>query len=356
VKQARPTARQASRIARRAPRIAALPLVSLFALLPSASCSRDEAASAPPPPLVRVVRLKAAPEQPLELRGSVVSRSRIRLGFKQGGVVAAVEVSDGATVRKGQRLAALDEVDARAQLRAALSLQEKARRDAERATRLAGEGAVASNVRDDALTQLEAAEARVTQARDALRRTKLDAPAAGTVFARLAEPGETVGAGAPILVLDTTDALLVKAAATAEELRELRLGQAASLAPDAGGASLPARVTSLAATPNPSDGLYAVEVTPAESGDLLPGALVRIRFAASHGTPALRIPLEALVHREDRDFAFLLEGSRVRQVPVEVGEAEGREIVVRSGLQGDERVVAEGAYFLQDGQPVRVLE
>ena len=116
-------------------------------------------------------------------------------------------------------------------------------------------------------------------------------------------------------------------------------------------------MTSLATTPNASDGLYADRGDArGVAVDLRPGALVRIRFAAPSDATALRIPLEALVHRQDRDFVFVLDGGTVRQVPVEVDEAEGREIVVRSGLRGGERIVAEGAYFLQDGQSVRTLE
>jgi RND family efflux transporter MFP subunit len=336
--------------------VTARTVVLLLVVVPLASCTRQQAASAPPAPLVRALKLAAKPRDPIELRGSVAARSRIRLGFKQAGVVAGVRVEEGDAVRKGQLLAALDDVDARAQLRVALSYQDKAKRDADRAARLAREGAVATGVRDDALSQLEAAEARVAQAQDAVGRTRLTAPASGTVFARLAEPGETVGAGAPILVLDTTGVLVVKAGATARELGALRLGQAASLAGDEGEPPRPGRVTSLATTPNASDGLYAVEVTPAASDRLRPGALVRIRFAVTADASALRMPLEALVHRQDRDFVFVLDGGTVHQVAVEVDEAEGREIVVRSGLRGGERIVAEGAYFLQDGQSVRTLE
>jgi RND family efflux transporter MFP subunit len=331
-------------------------VVLVLAAVSLASCTRQRAASAPQEPLVRALQLQRKSRDPVELRGSVASRSRIKLGFKQAGVVAAVRVEQGDAVHKGQTLAALDDVDALAQLRVATSAREKARRDAERAARLAQEGAVATSVRDDAQSQLEAADARVAQARDAVLRTKLLAPASGTVFARLAEPGEMVGSGAPILVLDTTGALVVKASATARELLTLRLGQTASLAGDEGGPSVAGRVSSLATTPDASDGLYAVEVTPAESRRLRPGALVRVRFAASAEAPFLRVPLDALVHRQDRDFVFVLEGRKVRQVAVEVDEAEGREIAVRTGLSGAERIVAEGAYFLQDGQSVRILE
>lgn len=332
--------------------ILTLPGLSLALLC----CSRHPGSSAPPPPLVEVVALAAQTDQPIELRGSVAARSRIRLGFKQPGVVAEVRAQEGDAVRQGQLLATLDEVDARAQLRVAAAHREKAGRDAERATRLVSEGAMASSVRDDALSQLEAAEAQVAQAEDALARTRLLAPAAGTVFARLAEPGETVGAGVPIVVLDTTGTVVVKAAATARERRLLRVGQAARLTGDAG-ETFAGRVTSVATTPDPADGLYTIEVTPDGGRRLLPGTLLRVRFAPGRQAAELRIPLEAVVHRQDRDFVFLLEsGEKVRQVPVEVDEAEGHEIVVRSGLRGGERLVAEGAYFLQDGQRVRTIE
>ncbi len=324
---------------------------------PFVSCRGREAARTPPAPLVKLVELTSRPGEPLELRGSVTSRSRIRLGFKLPGVLAEMAVKDGERVRKGQLLARLDDVDARSQWRMAVARRDKARRDAERATRLSQEGAMATSARDDAVSQLEAADAQVAQAEDALARTRLLAPAGGTVFARLAEPGEAVGAGLPVLVLDTTAAVVVKSAATERELRTLRLGQHVTLAAEDRESGLAGRVTSLATTPSAADGLYAVEVTPLVSQPLRPGTLVRMTFEAAGRDPRLRIPLEALVHRQDRDFVFLIEGgTRVRQVPIEVDEAEGREVVVRSGLTGGEKIVAEGAYFLENGQSVRTFE
>ncbi len=333
-------------------------ILTLLALAgAAAACVHESRSSAPPAPLVRAFAVATRPEGPLEVRGRVAAQYRIRLGFKQPGVVAEVLVKEGDRVRRGQLVARLDDVDARAQWRMAVAQREKAKRDAARAVRLVQEGAMPAGVRDDAASQLEAADAQVLQAQDALERTRLLAPAAGTVYKRSAEPGETVGAGMPIALLDTTGALVVKAEVTERELRLLHVGQAAPLLDEDGEAAPPGRLTSLAATPSASDGLYPVEVTPQAPGRLRPGALLRLRFDAAPRATTLRIPLEALVHRQDRDFVFVLEGAaRVRQVPIEVDEAEGREVTVRSGLRGGERIVAEGAYFLQDGQSVRTLE
>lgn len=324
------------------------------------ACQAKPSTDSVPAPLVRTVVVEKGTAEPLELRASVAPRGRVRLGFKLPGVVEEIHVAEAERVAKGQVLARLSDVDARAAVRAARAGRDKARRDAERATRLAGEGALATSARDDARSQLEAAEAGLAQAEDALERTVLRSPVAGTVFLRTAEPGEMLGAGSPVVVLDTTSDLELTSGAALREIRRLRVGQPALLLPEGGGEAK-GRVRSLAATPG-ADGLYAVTVAPdpASAGSLRPGALVRLRFEAVADGASHRIPLEALVHRQDRDYVFVVTGqpgaAQVRLRPVELGSAEGDAVTVRSGLAESERVVSEGAYFLQDGQAVRVLD
>ena len=328
----------------------------------TAACVHQEQSGAPKSPLVRAFTVARVAPGALELRGSVAAESRSRLGFKQGGVVAAVLVREGDRVEVGRLLARLDDVDARALVRAARAARDKAKRDAERAARLASEGALPTSARDDSQNQLDTAEAQLVQAEDALTRTQLRAPTAGTVFKRIAEPGETLGSGSPVVVLDTTRSLILKAGVPERELAGLRLGQAVALTAEGGASALAGRVTSLATTPDAADGLYTIEVTPAGTAarDLRPGMLLRMRFDSPARASVLRIPLEALVHRQDKDYVFVLSsassGLVARMVPVEVGEAEAAGLVVRSGLSGGERIVAEGGQFLQDGQSVRVAE
>lgn len=327
-------------------------------LLLLAACGKKTEAPVFEAPLVLAHRVGTDPEGALALRGAVSARSRMRLGFRQPGILATVAVRAGDGVRAGQLLATLDDADARAQVLAATAQRDKARRDSERATRLAAEGAVSTSLRDDALNQLQAAEAHWAIAQEALHRTRLVAAAPGTVFQRLAEPGESIGAGNPILLVDETSRLVLKVGVTDRDLKRVREGQPVTVTPEDGSAGFPGRVNSVGATPNPEDGLFAIEVTPASPRKLTAGVLMQVRFEGAQ-RPAIRIPLEALVHRQDRDFVFVLEGApqaKVRLRPVEVGKSEGTTLQVRSGLQGGERIVAEGAYFLQDGQTVRVKE
>ncbi len=320
------------------------------------ACGRRQDSAPPAPPSVQALVVASAADAPLQLRGTISADSRLRLGFKTGGILAAVLVKEGDRVVRGQVLARLDPAEAAAQLRAAAALRDKAKRDWVRADRLATDGALAASARDDAKTALEAAEANLAVAQEALARMTLTSPAAGTVFQRISEPGESIGSGNPVLLVDETSDLRVKVGVTDRDLRRLRAGQTARLLPEDGGPAVEGRVTSLSPMLNPADGLYTVEITP--RGLLKgwqPGTLVNVRFDGAASDPTLRVPLEALVHRQDRDWVFVVQEGRARLVPVEVGRSEGRDIVVKGGLRGGERVVTEGAYFLQDGQPVQVI-
>lgn len=336
-----------------------LPAGPFFGLLAAClACGKTSPVEPARPPLVRVCAAEDGSGQSLELRGIVASEGRLRLGFKASGIIAAIPVREGQAVLAGQLLAALDGLDARSSLRTAKAELDRVRREAERAERLVAEGVLPSKDRADARNALETAEARWCQAQDALTRTRLAAPMAGTLFQRLAEPGETVAAGTPVLELDTTDRPVIRTGVTERELGQLRVGQPAILLPEDGAVPFRGRVRSLGAAPAAADGLYSLTILP-DRTDLRPGALLKVRFEGLRGS-GVRIPFSARVHRQGRDITFVLEGAappfKVRARPVEVAKIHGTAIELRSGLKAGERLVSEGAHFLEDGQTVRPLE
>ena len=68
------------------------------------------------------------------------------------------------------------------------------------------------------------------------------------------------------------------------------------------------------------------------------------------------VPDQAIVERDGYRYVFVLgEGDVVSQRRVELGVREGGLVQVVDGLEGDERVVVEGAGFLADGDRVRVV-
>lgn len=312
-----------------------------------------------PPPAVRTQELKSASEAPLQVRGTIQADSRLRLGFKQPGVITAVLVKVGDQVRQGQALARLDQTDALSGLRVAGANLKKSMQDFKRAERLVKEGAVPTSARDDARASLEVAQANLSVASENYKRTQLLSPVGGKVVQRVAGPGESVGPGSPVLIIDETDHLVVRVGVTDRDLQRLEVGQATSLQPEDGSPAFKGVVSSLASTPNTTDGLYAVEIQP-EKLKLQAGTLIAVRFQDAKPDEILRIPLEAIVRRLDQDCVFIVEGDKNKAVAyqrkIELGRSEGKEVAVRAGLKHGERIITEGAYFLQDKQTVQLLD
>lgn len=320
-------------------------------LLVASGCQKAPEAPPLPSPSVLTTVVHARSESSLERRGAVTAGARLRLGFNAAGVISRIGVKTGDVVSGGQLLAQLKDTDALAALQAAQAVRTRAQRDFRAADVLAESGAAPPMQRDQAQSALQVAEANAALAAEAVMQRRLVSPIAGTVLQRLAEPGEAVAPGIPVLVVEGTRSLVIKVGITERELARVRPGQAATLVD--GERSFAASVTSLAPAPG-EDGLYAVEVTPQKKLPLVPGALVTVRFDGQPGPPILRVPLDAIVHRDDKSWVFVVDGGQVRLREVTVDRWEGKDGLVHAALRDGDQIVREGGTFLEDGQRVRI--
>ena len=344
----------------------AFPSLLTAALLAAASqltgCARTAAAPAAPETTlaVRTVPVDRTPvTRTVRAAGSVAARDTWLLAFATAGLVGEVRVREGQAVRKGDLLASLDPTPLAAQARQAHEALAKAARDRDRARDLAAQEVAPATAAQDAQTGFEVAAAAARAADFALARARLVARDDGWVDRRLAEPGEVVGAGQPVLAVSGRGGGFVVRAGLAErDVLGLTVGTPATVILDARpGESLPATVSEVARSPSPSTGTYEIEVRldPASAPrDLLAGLTAKVeltRAAPSAGA----VPLAALLDGDGAQGAvFTLDGNRARRVPVRIAFLQGDVAVLASGLEDVERVVLDGASRLTDGATVHV--
>ena len=200
------------------------------------------------------------PEGLIQANGRIEG-DQVMVAAKFGGRIAQLEAREGDTVSAGQVLVRLDDsqVGARvtqaraavtaleAQVRAAASREQQAQRDVERFRGLGAAGTVsvyeleqaelACSVARDQWRQAQAEErnarAALAEAESVLADLTIRAPIAGTVTARMADLGEVVGAGTPLLTVVDLDRLYLKVYVPEIEIGRLRLGLPARVHIDA---------------------------------------------------------------------------------------------------------------------------
>lgn len=350
-------------------------LAGLFLL---AACSAP-APHTPPPPavLVRSVDAASAPPAVQVYAGEVRARIESDLGFRIGGKLLERLVDVGAEVAAGAPLALLDAQDVRlaqASAQAAAAAAESdlalARSEFVRARDLQARNFVSSSVLDARRTALQAAEARLRQARaqaevaaNQAGYARLEAPAAGVVTGVLAEPGQVVGAGQAVLRLARPD--------EREVLIHVPEGRATGLVPGSAAQVRPwaapereyaGRVREVAPAADSTTRTHAVRVAvPGADAGLALGASASVAFAAAQDEAAgVLLPLPAVTRppgQADAGTVWVVgEDELVRPLAVELGAWREDGVVVRSGLPAQARVVVAGVHKLIEGMRVRAVE
>jgi RND family efflux transporter MFP subunit len=353
----------------------------VLCLLPVAlaACGDKPAADArTAAPLVETVLVQGAPATARSFTGVVGARVQSDLGFRVPGKVVQRLVDVGQSVHRGQPLMRIDPVDlglqARAQAEAVAAARARARQAADDEARyrdLVGEGAVSASAyeqlkaaAESARAQLSAAEAQYDVARNAAGYALLVADADGVVVDTLAEPGQVVGAGQPVVRL--AHAGPREAVVQLPETMRPPLGSRAQATLYGGQAAGVARLRQLADAADRLTRTYEAKyVLDGPLADAPLGATVTLRLDGDGKTDtlksgalqagALQVPAAAVLDAGKGSGVWAVAGdpARVtwRRVDVlAIGDDTAR---VTGQLKAGERVVALGAHLLHEGDAVR---
>ena len=323
-------------------------------------------------PLVQTAVVQAATAGSRSFTGTVAARVQSDLGFRVSGKVLERFVDAGQTVKRGQPLMRIDPVDlklaASAQLEAVTAARARAQQTAKDEARyrdLNGTGAISASAYDQvkaaadaAKAQLSAAEAQADVARNASAYAELLADADGVVMETLAEPGQVVNAGQPVVRLAHAghrEAIVQ----LPETLRPAVGSRAQATLFGSDGVSVTAELRQLS---DVADRLTRTF----EARYVLDGALsnaplgttvtVRIAETTSSSQQALRVPLGSLFDTGKGTGVWVVGGepAKVSWRAVSVRRLDDDSAQVGGTLKQGDRIVALGAHLLREGESVRL--
>ncbi|ATP45524.1 efflux transporter periplasmic adaptor subunit [Pseudomonas putida] len=325
------------------------------------------------PPLIRAATVQQSSETGRSFTGVVVARTQSDLGFRVSGKILERLVDTGETVTRGQPLMRLDPVDLQLQARAqqetvasARALAKQTADDEARYRVLVAAGAVSASRYDQvkaaansAKAQLSAAQAQADVARNATGYAVLLADANGVVMDTLAEPGQVVSAGQPVVRLARAgqrEAVVH----LPETLRPTPGSTAQATLYGNSGAAVAAKLRLLSeaadATTRTFEARYVLDGALA-SAPL--GSTITLNIAEDKSaTQLLQVPIAALYDPGNGTGVWVIAGepAKVSWRPVQVIGISDDTARVAGKLKAGEHVVALGAHLLRDGQEVRLAQ
>ena len=363
-----------------------------------AGCNKDDKTAAAAPPadpalvapaaeLIAQLKLASVSTQPVAETLRVAGRidfdeQRLaRIGATITGRVTDIDALLGQEVKKGEVLARLNSSELSTQqlayLRARAQL-ELNRRNAERAKALfeADVIAAAELQRRQSEYQISVAETRaaadqlqllgVTPA--AIERlgkhgavnslTPVVATLSGVVVERKLAQGQVVQPADALFVVADLSNLWAVAQVPEQQVSQVKAGQSVSIeVPALGNEKLLGKLIYVGQTIDPETRTVLVRTALDNSDGRLKPAMLASMLIEAKPADRLVIPASAVVRENDMDHVFVAEeAGAFRLVRVKLGVEQGGQRVVLSGLKGQERVVVDGAFHLNNERNRKEME
>ena len=282
-------------------------------------------------------------------------------------MIKRLAAAEGELVRKGQKLAEIEQTEVNAQVEQARQACEKAKRDVARGERLYADKVISLEQLQDLRTQAAMAEAALNSAQFNWNYAAIVAPRDGTVLRRLAEEREVVAAGAPVLVLGAQDrGFVVRAGLADREIVQVRIGDAVRVRLDAlPDARFRGQVGGIVPTVDRAKATVMTKIRFEKlDARILPEMSAKVTFLSQPATdadqrPVLAVNPEAVTERGGAKVVLRLakqgEEEVLEAVEVTPGRRLGDLLEVSSGtLKSGERLVLKPADTLQAGTKVAV--
>jgi cobalt-zinc-cadmium efflux system membrane fusion protein len=346
-------------------------------LLAGCSSSTDENSATPAIPNVKLTKAQLAHIQlytvvPVGYRQTIEAPGTVDFDNDQAtsvvspftGPVTRIFVALGQHVAKGQPLAMVasaDVANAVAAYRKAAVASANARRVAAADRDLAAHNGISEREAAQAQTDSASAEADRVAALQALASLGaspgsglngiIRAPVSGVIADKTVTPGQLLQAGSSTaFTVANLSQVWVLAQVAPGDLAKVGFGDAAVVDPGNGTGPFHGSVQNIGATVDPNTRAIVARIVAPNPGDLLKKQMfVDVSIESGRVSTGLLVPVSAVL-RDDENLPFvyvaLPDGRFVRR-HVTLGYRDSRNYDVTSGLVSGDRIVCNGALFLQ---------
>lgn len=341
-------------------------LFSLLTTIFLAACGTHEQKNSIPkmdePIPVKLTELnKSGSQQFIHASGAFTTDDETMFSFKTGGVISKIYVKEGDKISKGQILASLDVTEIAANVNQAQLAFEKASRDYERVQNLYRDSVATLEQLQNSKTGKEIAEQQLASANFNLSFSEIRAKADGVVLRKMANAGQVVGPGVPVLQTSSKGQSdwLLKVAVSDQEWAMISLHDSVKIMSDGfKGKTVPGFVSAKSENADPMTGSFTIEIKVIDGKKLsiASGMFGKATIMTTSPIVGWHIPYDALMDGNGgTGFVFVTnDRKKVMKVPVVILGIEKEWVTISQGLESYQYLVTSGSAYLTDGSNIKV--
>lgn len=323
----------------------------LAAFLSACSGKKSEGPPKAPPTAVDVVVASelSVPED-LTGNGTVLPAEVVELHIESAGRLIALEMKDGAFVRKGSLLAKTNDAELQAQLRQQRVRLDLARKNKDRYEKLLAVNGINQADYDQAVNEVASLEAAVDMTLAQIEKTELRSPFDGTLGLRTVSPGAFVTSQTVLGSIVEQGPLRIDFTLPEQYASGLKQGEKL-IVTDAAGDTATAILSAVDPQANPSTRNVRARAV-VQSGRLTPGAYARVRMRRLLN--GITVPTQCIIPDAVANKVIVVKEGKGKYVPVRTGLRTEEVVQITDGLVPGDSVIVTGVLFVRPDAAVTV--
>ena len=291
----------------------------------------------------------------LSLSGTLEANEQIEVRSEVSGVVEQINFAEGSSVKKGQSLIKVNDIELRAQLRQMQTAQGLASENARRARLLLEKEAISQEEFDVANADYKSAQAKVQLVQAQLSKTTIRAPFSGKIGLRSISKGSYISPSTLIANLVNTAQLKITFSIPEKYAQTMKVDQTLTFTTSGSKEIYKAKIYAIEPTVETESRTLKIRaITENSDGKLIPGTFANVSLPLAKLENALLVPTEALIPIQNGKKIFVSENGKAKEIIVETGARTDKDILITSGLKAGDTILTSGVMTLKNGSPVKV--
>jgi RND family efflux transporter MFP subunit len=173
--------------------------------------------------------------------------------------------------------------------------------------------------------------------------------------------GEIVSPGLPVFAMNAVGVndWVVKVGVSDKDWARLKIGNTATVKIDAyQEQTFTATVSLLSQAPDPTSGLYQVELKLQNTGkEIATGLFAKVEIKPADDATYITAPIDAVVEGSGQNaFVFTVANNKAQKLPVRVAFIRDGMALISAGINDGTSIITDGSAYLTDGVPVKVIQ
>ena len=299
--------------------------------------------------------------QSIHASGIFTTEDETYLGFKIGGIIQNILVKEGDAIKAGQLLATLNLTEIKSQVQQAQIGVEKAERDFKRAGNLYKDSVATLEQFQNSKTALDMARQQISVLKFNQNYAEIRALKSGYVLKKLANDGQVVGPGTPILMVNgATNNWVLKVGLSDQDWASVSIGDQATVTIDTEkDQNFSATIRAKSEGVDPITGTLWVTLKtngiPAKKIAL--GIFGKANIQPKKKINAWVIPFDAVVEgNENEGFIFITKDEKTAEkIRVKISGIAHGKVYVTQGLEDVKGIITSGNAYLNAGSAIKII-